>query len=114
MEKYDIIIQNNATKQTYVFKTEDTSGTYLYHEFDVDMDVPEGEYTYVVLRSNRKDVEYEFKVPVNDTIVRVGDEEWILRDFQPLTGLMRIGDFPGTVNVYDKNNENTNDTIYYE
>lgn len=112
--KYDLIIQNNASKQTFLFSgLTDTSETHLYHKFeDLDLDVPDGEYTYYVLRNERDDVEYDFKTPLGDTIVRADGQEVILKSLQPSTGLLRVGSEIKVVNTYDNNKENT--IFYYE
>ena len=111
---YDIIILNNASKETFLYQgVEDVSDSYLYHEFDIELDVPEGEYTYVVLKNTRDDVEYDFKTPILDSLVLVDDEKYLLRDFQPGTGLLRIGENIDPVNIYDKESENNNQQIFY-
>lgn len=110
-EKYDLILQNSVTNAVYLYSgLTDTSTTHLYHEFEVEIDAPAGEYTYIVLKNTRDDVEYEFKTPIADSIVRADDQEVILRDLQPSTGLMRIGNEIKVVNTYDYNDKNT---IYY-
>lgn len=111
-EKYDIILQNNASKETFLYPgVEDMSGSHLYHLFEVDIDAPDGEYTYVLLKNSRNDVEYEFKTPILESFVVVGGEKWLLSDFQPATGLLRIGEIT-PVNIYDDNKDNT--IFYYE
>ena len=113
MAKYDVIIQNSASKQTFLLTgNTDTSESHLYHRFEVEIDAPEGEYTYVCVRNDREDVEYEFKTPVLDTIVHIGDEELVLRDLQPSTGLLRVGNDITAANTYDNNKEKT--IFYYD
>ena len=114
MAKYDVIIQNSASKQTFLLTgNTDTSESHLYHRFEVEIDAPEGEYVYVCVRNDREDVEYEFKTPVLDTVVHVGDEEMVLRDLQPSTGLLRIGENVDPENVYEETSEKNNPTTFY-
>ncbi len=114
MAKYDIIIQNSASKQTFLLTgNTDTSESHLYHRFEVEIDAPEGEYVYACVRNDRDDVEYEFKTPLLDTIVHAGEDEILLRDLQPSTGLLRIGENVAPENVYDKEDKNNNTTFYY-
>lgn len=113
MAKYDIIIQNNASKQTFLLTgNTDTSESHLYHRFEVEIDAPEGEYVYVCVRNDRDDVEYEFKTPLLETIVHVGEDEILLRDLQPSTGLLRVGNEIKEANTYDNNKEKT--IFYYD
>lgn len=111
-ENYDIILQNNASKETFLYPgVEDMSESHLYHDFEVEIDAPDGEYTYVLLKNSRDDVEYEFKTPILESFVVVEDEKYVLRDFQPATGLLRIGEIT-PANIYDDNKDNT--IFYYE
>lgn len=111
MGRFDIILQNNASKEFLLLSGQtDTSTTHLYHKFITELDAADGEYTYVVVRNERDDVKYEFKTPVLDTIILTDDGEVVLRDLQPSTGLLRIGDEIKPVNIYQKDN---NDTIFY-
>ena len=110
---FDLILVNNASKQFFIYTgLTDASDSHLYHKFDIDIDAPDGEYTFVVVYNARTDVTYDFKVPVLDTIVHVGDEEMVLRDLQPSTGLLRIGEVDPE-NVYDETSEKNNPTTFY-
>lgn len=49
MEKYTLLIQNNVTKQFYVYDLNKISEDTLYYCFDVEVgDVPDGEYSYIL------------------------------------------------------------------
>lgn len=113
MGKYDLIIQNNASKQTFLYTgMTDTSESHLYHLFDVELDVPRGEYTYALIYNDRDDVEYIFSTPLLDTVIRYGnDDMMVIRLLQPNTGLLRIGEDVEPENVYAK--DDNNDTIFY-
>lgn len=113
-EKYDLILLGNASRKFFLFSgLLDSSETHLYHKFeDLDLDVPDGEYTYYVLRNERDDVTYDFKVPLGDTIIHADDQEIVLRDLQAPTGLLRVGVEVKDVNTYDNNKKNT--IFYYD
>ena len=121
---YDIILQNNASKEfTLLQGLTNVSLTDLYLQFDeVELDVPDGEYTYACFVNDREDVEYDLKTPILDTIVIADGKHIELRDLQPLTGLLRVGTV-GEENDYDTDSvtyhpyddgRNDNNTIYYE
>ena len=112
IKKYDLLIQNSASRATYVFSgLTDLSENHLFYHFELDLGVAEGEYTYVVLRNDRNDVEYEFHTPILETVVHIeGEDDIILKYLQPSTGLLRVGEKVEPENIYDDNN---NDTIFY-
>lgn len=119
MNKYDILIQNNASKQTFLLPgVEDTSESHLYHLFDVRIDAPDGEYTYAIIYNERDDVRYEYKTPLPDTVLHYGDDESIvIKYLQPNTGLLRVGASVEPENIYpkeEKNNDTDSTFIYYE
>ena len=109
---FDILLQNNASREfTILTGLTNTSTTDLYLQFEgIELDVPEGEYTYAVLCNSRYDVQYEAKTPILDTIVHTNDGDVILKDLCPLTGLMRVGT-PTVEAVYDNSDNNT---FYYD
>lgn len=110
---YDLLIQNNASKEFFRFSgLTDSSTNHLFFEFDLEMDIPEGEYTYASYHNDRDDVEIEYKTPLLSSILHTEDGDVVLRDLQPLTGLMRVGK-PGQRNEYDGGNE-TNTVFYYD
>lgn len=115
INKYDLLLQNNASKEHFIYSgLTDISTNHLYHQFDVELDVPDGEYTYVVTVNNRDDVVYELKTPLLSTILHTNDGDVILRDLQPGTGLLQIGDGkPVYDNVYDES-EDTKTIFYYD
>lgn len=112
--KYDLLLQNNASKQFFLFNgLTDTSENRLYHRFeDLEMDIPDGEYTYILLKNDRDDVEYEFKTPLGDTIVHADEQTILLKYLQAPTGLLRVGEEVPSVNTYDNNDKKT--FFYYD
>lgn len=112
--KYDLLLLGNASREFFLFSgLTDSSETHLYHTFEgLDLDVPDGEYTFYLLRNERTDVEYDFKTPLGDTIVRADGQEVILKSLQPSTGLLRVGNEIKVVNTYDNNKKNM--IFYYD
>lgn len=102
--KYDVILQNNASKEFFLLtELEDKSNNHLYAEFDqVDIDAPEGEYTYVML-GHVEGADFELKTPVLSTILHYETKDVVLKDLHPAIGLLRIGHITP---------ENTYDTAY--
>ena len=113
--KYDLLLQNNASKEHFIYSgLTDNSTNHLYFQFDVELNVPDGEYTYVLLKNNRDDVVYELKTPVLSTILHTEEGDVVLRDLQPGTGLLQVGEGkPVYDNVYDET-EDTNTIFYYD
>jgi len=113
--KYDLLIMNNASKEFFVYSgLTDESTNHLYYQFDVELDVPDGEYTYALYRNNRDDVELDLNIPLLNTIIHTGDGDVKLNDLQPSTGLLQIGpQEPHIVNEYDKTQDN-NLIFYYD
>ena len=113
--KYDLLLQNNGSKEFFTYSgLTNLSENHIYYHFDIDLGVPDGEYTYVVLVNNRDDVEYELKIPLLMTILHTGEGDVLLRDLQPATGLLRVGaGVPVYDNIYDEG-EGTGVIFYYD
>ena len=120
---FDLILQNNASREFYLYQgLENASPTELYIEFDdVDIDAPDGEYTYALICNDNSGVTYTFRTPILDTIVAVDGITSTLKQMKAYTGLMRIGEVE-TENVYDDDHisfpydgkKDNNSTLYYE
>lgn len=101
MTKFDLIIQNNSTKETRLYAgLESISSSPLYYTFNLDSDLDGGEYSYWLLCNQRSDVEYEFKDVVLDSILHTNEGDIQLRYVRHLTGLMRVGDKQEQKEVY--------------
>ena len=113
--KYNVVLQNNASKEFFNFSgLTNESVSNLYYKFNVELDLEDGEYTYASFINNREDVEFEYRTPLLDTILHIaGHDDIILRDLQPSTGLLKIGDKSTPINVYDDGND-TNKIFYYD
>ena len=109
--KFVLILQNNASKQFYWYKDlENVSLSHLYIQFDnIELDVPSGEYTYVVFENSREDIDFDFKNPILDSIILTNDGDIKLEDIHPRIGLLRVG-LVQNASIYDKE---TN-LIFYE
>jgi hypothetical protein len=118
---YDIIIQNNASKEVFLFQRQtpvEETGYYILFNLEMPDEVKSGEYTYAVLRNYRSDVEYTFK-PVlmeSEVYIRRADERNILGHLRPMTGIVAIeteGEDPQLLFI-EGDGENNNNVYYYE
>lgn len=122
--KFDILVQNNASKEFYVISgLENTSSTGLYIRFN-DVELPDGmqdgEYTYAVIKDEDGDAIFTPKTPIQESIVTIDGKQMVLKELNPLTGLMRVGKVE-TNDVYDDGHisfpydaKKDNNTLYYE
>ena len=88
--KFDIIFVNNASKKVKILqKQENVSEDKDCLRFEkVELDLPDGEYTYAVICNVRDDVRYDVKNDLLETIVRTNDGNVPLKVLRPLTGLL--------------------------
>lgn len=109
---FDLLLQNNASKEFFVYSgLTDTSENHLYYKFNIDLSsLKSAEYTYAVLTNNRDDVEYDLNIPLLMTVIHTGEGDVLLRDLQPDTGLLQIGDGKA---VLEYDTDRDNDTIFY-
>ena len=122
--KFDILVQNNASKEFYVISgLENTSSTGLYIRFN-DVELPngmqDGEYTYAVIKDEDGDAIFTPKTPIQESIVTIDGKQMVLKELNPLTGLMRVGKVEAN-DVYDYGHisfpydaKKDNNTLYYE
>lgn len=111
---YTIILQNNAERREFLLTglkdTNETFMAYIFDDFDMPEDAPEGEYTGVLFWDGRKDVEYELNDVILDSICHTGEGDVKVRDLRPEIFLMKYGRGGLDENEYRKKN---NDYIYY-
>ena len=113
MNTYDILIQNNGSKETFIISgvTADVE-TDLFVEFD-DFEMPEGvkngEYTYALIQNNLTGVTYAPKNGLCDTIVTYSGQSYTLTDLKPIMGLLRVG----TVEEKNQYQEKPKNKNYY-
>ena len=88
--KFDIIFVNNASKKVKILqKQENVSEDKDCLRFEkVELDLPDGEYTYAVICNVRDDVRYDVKNDLLETIVSTNDGNVPLKVLRPLTGLL--------------------------
>lgn len=90
--KFDIIFMNNASKKVKILqKQENVSEDEDYLCFEnVELDLPDGEYTYAVICNERIDVRYDVKNDLLETIVMTDEGNVPLRVLRPFTGLLMV------------------------
>lgn len=132
MINWVILIYSNTTNRIEVSivnkSAEENTGLYLKFDFRLDSthpldQLPDGEYTYYVFPMDEEafisgTTRYSVGVdsfnggstPLDWDIIQGRTKERIkLRDLNPFTGLLRIGDVEVTSNIYDDKKDN----IYY-
>ena len=89
---FDIIFVNNASKKVKILqKQENVSEDKDYLCFEnVELDLPDGEYTYAVICNERIDVRYDVKNDLLETVVMTGEGNVPLKVLRPLMGLLMV------------------------
>lgn len=87
---FDIIFVNNASKKVKILqKQENVSEDKDYLCFEnVELDLPDGEYTYAAIYNARDDVRYDVKNDLLETIVMTDEGNVPLKVLRPLMGLL--------------------------
>lgn len=90
--KFDIIFMNNASKKVKILqKQENVSKDKDYLCFEnVELDLPDGEYTYAAIFNARDDVRYDVKNDLLETIAMVNKWNVPLKVLRPFTGLLKV------------------------
>lgn len=90
--KFDIIFVNNASKKVKILqKQENVSEDKDYLTFEnVELDLPDGEYTYAAIYNDRDDVRYNVKNDLLETIVMTDEGNVPLKVLRPLMGLLMV------------------------
>ena len=90
--KFDIIFMNNASKKVKILqKQENVSEDKDCLRFEnVELDLPDGEYTYAAICNERIDVHYDVKNDLLETIVLTDEGNVPLRVLRPFTGLLMV------------------------
>ena len=92
MMKFDIIFMNNASKKVKILQKQENISEdkdYLCFE-NVELDLPDGEYTYAVICNERIDVRYDVKNDLLETIVLTDEGNVPLKVLRPFTGLLMV------------------------
>ena len=89
---FDIIFMNNASKKVKILqKQENVSEDKDYLCFEnVELDLPDGEYTYAAIYNARDDVRYDVKNDLLETIVMTDEGNVPLKVLRPLMGLLMV------------------------
>lgn len=90
--KFDIIFMNNASKKVKILqKQENVSEDQDCLRFEnVELDLPDGEYTYAAIWNARDDVRYDVKNDLLETVVMTNVGNVPLKVLRPLTGLLMV------------------------
>ena len=90
--KFDIIFMNNASKKVKILqKQENVSEDKDYLCFEnVELDLPDGEYTYAAIYNDRDDVRYDVKNDLLETVVMTDEGNVPLKVLRPLMGLLMV------------------------
>lgn len=90
--KYDLILQNNGSKQEFLYMgivpSEESTAT--FYKFDIDLDVPSGEYTYCLIMDMRDDVVYVLNDVILNSVVETSEGNVLVRNLNPMTGLLIV------------------------
>lgn len=89
---FDIIFVNNASKKVKILQKQENvseDNDYLCFE-NVELDLPDGEYTYAAIYNARDDVRYDVKNDLLETIVMTDEGNVPLKVLRPLTGLLMV------------------------
>ena len=92
MMNFDIIFVNNASKKVKILqKQENVSEDKDYLCFEnVELGLPDGEYTYAAIYNARDDVRYDVKNDLLETVVMTNEGNVPLKVLRPLTGLLMV------------------------
>ena len=92
MMNFDIIFVNNASKKVKILqKQENVSEDKDYLCFEnVELDLPDGEYTYAAIYNARDDVRYDVKNDLLETVVMTNEGNVPLKVLRPLMGLLMV------------------------
>lgn len=90
--KFDIIFMNNASKKVKILQKQEnvSDGKDCLRFENVELYLPDGEYTYAVICNERIDVRYDVKNDLLETIVMTDEGNVPLRVLRPFTGLLMV------------------------
>lgn len=93
--KYDLLLQNTASKQEFLVSgltdSSDNFLSYLFADFQMPENAPEGEYQCVLFRNMRKDVQYRFNDVLLETVAVTGDGEIKVKYLRPEIFILKYG-----------------------
>lgn len=104
---FDLILQNNASKQVFlisgIYDAEETVLAYIFYNFQMPEKAPEGEYTGLLFRNGRSDVQYEFKDVILDSVAHTLEGDVELRYLRPEIFILKYGEIKPNYISQDKN-----------
>lgn len=93
---FDLILQNNASKEVHLISGlndySETPLSYLFENFNMPISAQEGEYTGVLFRNGRADVEYEFNTDLLSSVAHTEEGDIELKYLRPEVFLMKYGE----------------------
>lgn len=116
---FDIIFMNNASKKVKILqKQENVSEDKDYLLFEnVELDLPDGEYTYAAIYNALDNVRYDVKNDLLETVVMANGRNVPLKVLRPLTGLLMVKNENKKTLFYNPTKKNRvytqNLTIFY-
>ena len=117
--KFDIIFMNNASKKVKILQKQEnvSDGKDCLLFENVELDLPDGEYTYAAIFNTRDDVRYDVKNDLLETIVMTDEGNVPLRVLRPFTGLLMVKNEDKKTLFYNPKREDgvytQNLTIFY-
>ena len=117
--KFDIIFMNNASKKVKILQKQEnvSDGKDCLIFENVELDLPDGEYTYAAICNERIDVRYDGKNDLLETVVMTDDGNVPLRVLRPFTGLLMVKNEDKKTLFYNPKKEDgvytQNLTIFY-
>ena len=115
----DIIFLNNASKKVKILQKQEnvSDGKDCLLFENVELDLPDGEYTYAVICNERSDVHCDVKNDLLETIVLAGEGNVPLKVLRPFTGLLMVKNEDKKTLFYNPTREDgvytQNLTIFY-
>ena len=88
--KFDIIFMTNASKKVKILQKQEnvSDGKDCLRFENVELDLPDGEYTYAAIYNARDDVRYDVKNDLLETVVMTDEGNVPLKVLRPLMGLL--------------------------
>lgn len=107
---YDLILQNNATKQKFLFKglTASTENELFigFDDFEMPDDVPYGEYLYYLIPyTDDLQIEYQEKDVVENMIATIDGIDYQLKNINHSSGLLKYHNSESPVIERDTNKQ---------
>lgn len=91
---YDLLLQNNASGEIFLYRRvldkAETPMMYLFHDFEPDDEMVDGEYTGILIWNIRKDVDYIIDNVLLNSKISVNGLEIPIKELNPEIFLMKL------------------------